>query len=179
MKTTVNRIFAPDSAASAGVRVRRLQSPLRLSRALARLLTISMACGALGLTVRQAPARASSAVESVGQTKPIGLAVGADSIVGGDPITAGVAVDVTGGSVQVGCDRPDLVASPSSSWPFVLSFPSGGSTIQSVSLATASVSASTVIHIYTCASGLDASDPSNWTSTVAVTLSTVAATQAP
>jgi hypothetical protein len=103
-------------------------------------------------------------------TRPIGLAVDTDSTTGGESLTASVAVNSTGGSVQVGCDRPDLVASPSSSWPYLLSFPSGGSTTQSIGLATAPVSISTVVHIYTCASGVDASNPDNWTSVVAVTL---------
>jgi len=83
------------------------------------------------------------------------------------PTSYQVEIDVSeiatgGGYVQVGCDQPSIVHSPSSSWPYNLSFPSNGPTAQSFNVTVSSVTTSQTVHLYACEEGGDISDPDDW-----------------
>src|SRR5437763_1960901 len=85
-----------------------------------------------------------------GETLPIFLSVMSET----RPIpTYAVAVSVEsvpsgGGAVQVSTDRPDLLSSPSGSWPYTLAFPANGGTTQSFYATASTVTQSTTVHIY-------------------------------
>jgi hypothetical protein len=72
------------------------------------------------------------------------------------------AVPASGGYVQVGCDRPDLLQSPSGTWPFHLAFPASGGSAQSFLVSPRTVDSCTTVHIYGCEEGADISNPSAW-----------------
>jgi len=78
-------------------------------------------------------------------------------------------VSSTGTSVQVNCDRPDLIASPSGTWPYVLNFPAGSET-RSVTLVGSSSAVFAGVHFYTCEAGVNINDPANWKATTPLTL---------
>src|SRR5438552_4290833 len=63
-------------------------------------------------------------------TIPIRLSLTPDAVQGGNgTIQCTVDVDQApagGGSVQVTCDHPDVLVSPTGSWPYILQIPGGG-----------------------------------------------------
>lgn len=81
-------------------------------------------------------------------------------------------VPAGGSSVQVTCDHPELVASPSGSWPYTLAFPDGSSTIRSFTVTSAAVSSQTSVTFGSGPSGVDMGNPSNWTSSATMTMTT-------
>ena len=105
-----------------------------------------------------------------GQCVPIFIGCETPTNLGGGNITATVSVAAAGGSIQLGCDRPDLVASPTGSWPTTMTFPTGGSTAQTVRLPTSTTQSSVYVHLYASPSGVDASNPANWTATKTILL---------
>jgi hypothetical protein len=109
-----------------------------------------------------------------GETIPLFIAVNPSSITGGSgSVTVTVQVGQTGGNVQVGTTNPTALNSPSQSWPYTLSFPSGGSTTRTITVTTNQVSSSTGVTIYACPSGVDASNPANWSCSTTVTVNPV------
>lgn len=106
-----------------------------------------------------------------GQTIPILMVPTPINAIGGvDSVSVAIAVDQTGDSIQVGTDSPSLLTSPSSAWPYDLSYPSGGSTTKTITLTTHAVTTSTVVTIYACPSGVDSSNPANWSYATTVTV---------
>lgn len=75
-----------------------------------------------------------------------------------------------GGLVQVTCDHPDLLVSPSGSWPYTLAYPAGSSTTQSFTVITASVQSQTSVTVGSGPAGVDMSNPTNWTSSATTSL---------
>jgi hypothetical protein len=75
-----------------------------------------------------------------------------------------------GGYVQIGCDQPSLIHSPTGSWPFNLSFPANGSLSQYFSVSTSAVTQSQTAHIYACEEGGDIADPNDWRVIATVTV---------
>jgi hypothetical protein len=66
----------------------------------------------------------------------------------------------SGGSIKVGCDHPELLDSPSGSWPYTLNVPAGSSTV-SLTVRTHTVQTSTSVAIYACQTSLDITNPAN------------------
>lgn len=106
---------------------------------------------------------------SIGESRPIGLALDPGTATGGAYVSETVTVNQAGGTVLLGCDRPDLVAPQSGSWPISLSF-SGTQTSQTTYLATAAVSATSTAHLFTYPAGSDPANPANWTTSASLTL---------
>jgi len=107
----------------------------------------------------------------IAQTIPIFSSATPQSVVGGSGSpSVTITVDNTGGAILIGTDHPSLLVSPSGSWPYQLNYPDGGSTSQTITLATAQVSQSTNVKIYACPSDEDISNPNNWTTNLTVTL---------
>src|SRR5690242_17217804 len=68
------------------------------------------------------PARA-AARRMIGQCVPIGMTVTPQSNgSGGTNLAVTVQVDQTGDYIQVGTDHPEIVNSPTGSWPFTMSY---------------------------------------------------------
>ena|SRR5260221_9546761 len=114
-----------------------------------------------------------AAILRSGQSVPIIVSTPATDYTGPQTTTASVTVISvpSGGSyVQVGCDHPSLVTSPSGSWPYNLQYPDGGSTTQSCNITLSAVSQNTTVILYACKSGVDASNPVNWSATRTITL---------
>jgi hypothetical protein len=168
MNTVTDRQIAQTISAARSPRNLNASRPAR--RTVVTLLAAVIALAALGLAPRQAPAESTSSPSSIGESQPINIVANPSMAEGGNPISSTVSVSSTGTTVQVGCDRPDLVASPTGSWPYSDTFPTGGSTSQTQGYATAAVSANSAVHIYVCPSGVDSSNPANWTSYTTVTL---------
>jgi hypothetical protein len=108
-----------------------------------------------------------------GQIVPIAISVPSDPIVGGQSIATSITVSSvpsTGGNVQVGCDHPTLVSPPSGNWIYLLHYNGGDPVTKTITLTTAAVSQDTVVTIYACKEGVDATDPINWTATRTITL---------
>jgi len=105
---------------------------------------------------------------------PIVIAVSASSTAGDCSITVTVTINSvpdSGGTVLLGCDSGDIVAPPSgSSWPYSLSFPGGGSTTESFTISVSTASSTTNVTLYGSGVGVDPTDPSNWSSTAVLTV---------
>jgi hypothetical protein len=117
--------------------------------------------------------RISSGVISpmVGQSVPMFMSVSPSNAVGGvDTLSVTVKVSQVGDCVQLGTDTPSLVNPPCSNWPYNISYPFGGSDTRTVTLTTNPVSTSHTIKIYACRSGVDASNPANWSLVQSVTI---------
>jgi hypothetical protein len=154
-------LIASWGSKSARIGSRRVVSAASIT--LLILLAVSSACPT---AVQALPSRTIRLASSrVGQCVPIFIGIENPLNLGGASLSATVSVSEAGGSIQLGCDRPDLVASPTGSWPLILNYPVGGPTSQSIKLPTSNVSASGFVHLYACPSGVDASNPQNWTAT--------------
>jgi hypothetical protein len=106
-----------------------------------------------------------------GETLPLLITASPQSATGGvDPVSISVRVGQTGGSIQIGTTQPLLLNSPSQSWPHVLSYPSGGPTTRTITVSTNPVTVPTVTTVFACPSGVDASNPANWTVSAVVTI---------
>lgn len=79
-------------------------------------------------------------------------------------------VPASGGNVFVGCDHPELVSSPSGSWPYSLSYPAGGPAYASFSCSIVPPASSTTVTMFSCPSGADPNDPSQWSVVGTITL---------
>lgn len=101
-----------------------------------------------------------------GMTMPIYATVSPSSVVGGlEGFSATFdtgEIPPGGGSIQIGCSHPELIGSPSGSWPYHRSFAYGGPTTQSVMFTTSAVAQDTEVTIYASEEGADLNDPSNW-----------------
>jgi hypothetical protein len=75
-----------------------------------------------------------------------------------------------GGYVQVGCDTPAVLVSPSSTWPYDLAFPDGGSYSQQMTITAGTVTQSTTVTVYACEEDVDPTDPANWRVTTTITV---------
>jgi len=84
-------------------------------------------------------------------------------------------VPPNGTSVQINCDRPDLVTSPSGSWPYILVYPAGSSETRSVVFNGRLATLSTPVRFIACPTGLDINDPANWSATSYMTLNVATA----
>jgi hypothetical protein len=102
--------------------------------------------------------------QTSGSTLPIFMSVSPQTVIGGiENLSVTIQVDQTGDSIQLGTDKPWLLNSPSLNWPHSISFPNGGSTTKTVTLTTNLTSSSQSVTLYACRSGVDASNPENWT----------------
>lgn len=68
-------------------------------------------------------------------------------------------VSETGGTVVVGCDRPDLLSPPGGQWPFVLNLAAGQT---SASFRARARNVAGAASVGACELGADATDPRNW-----------------
>lgn len=119
------------------------------------------------------PQSLSAACIPSGQGVPVDVTTPSSDYTGPQDTSGSVTVTSvpSGGCyVQVGCDHPSLVSSPSGSWPYNLQYPNGGSTTQNMTLTLSAVSQDTVVVLYACKSGVDSSNPANWTATRTITL---------
>lgn len=64
------------------------------------------------------------------------------------------------GSIKVSCDHPELLDSPSGSWPYTVSVPAGSRAV-SFKVTTHTVQTSTSIAVYACQASLDINNPAN------------------
>jgi hypothetical protein len=107
----------------------------------------------------------------IGQSVPMFMSVCPSNAVGGiDKLSVTVKVSQVGDCVQIGTDTPWLVNSPSSVWPYNISYPCGGSDTRTVTFSTNAVSTNHTVKIYACRSGVDASNPANWSFVQSVTI---------
>ena len=107
----------------------------------------------------------------IGQSVPMFMSLTPQNAIGGiDKISVTISVSQAGDCVQLGTDCPWLLNSPSCSWPYNVAFPLGGSNTRTVTLSTNPVSASQGVKIYACRSGVDASNPANWSVVQTVTI---------
>jgi hypothetical protein len=107
------------------------------------------------------------------ETIPIHTVINPNPVSGGSAAACSVEVSSIpsgGGAVMVTTDRPDIIASPSGSWPLTVVYGSGGSTTGSFSVATNTVSSSQTAHIYTSRYGTDPSNSANWQTVTTVTV---------
>jgi hypothetical protein len=107
------------------------------------------------------------------ETIPIHSVFNPNPVTGGNSASCSVEVSSIpsgGGAVMVTTDRPDLIASPSGSWPLTVVYGSGGSTTATFSVATSTVSSSSTAHIYTSRYGTDPSNSANWQTVTNVTI---------
>lgn len=105
-----------------------------------------------------------------GESIPVELFSTPSIVAGGGSTNCSITVNQTGNYVQVSCNYPSILISPSGSWPYHLNFPSGGSLTQSFTINTNSVSSNTTIEIYACEADLNISNPANWQATTNVTV---------
>ena len=116
-------------------------------------------------------ARATRAARAV----PLRISVNPAGLVGGIGTgSCNVAIQEVppeGGTVLVSCDYPNVLRSPSGSWPYPLQFPAGGPNSRDFKVTAASVGATTLVRIYACEEGLDISNPVNWQEITTCTVS--------
>lgn len=77
-------------------------------------------------------------------------------------VSVSIQVNQVGDAIQIGCDQPSLVNSPSNSWPYVYSYASGTSTTRTFTFTTNYMAQNTTVHVYACPTGVDSSVSSNW-----------------
>lgn len=107
-----------------------------------------------------------------GDLIPIRLSLVSSSAQGGT-IQCTVDVDQVpagGGSVQVNTDRPDLLVSPTGSWPYVLTFPAGAGTSMTFPISRQLTSSTATANVGACQTGVDSSNPANWQASSSVML---------
>jgi hypothetical protein len=101
-----------------------------------------------------------------GQILPIYMSLSTFALIGGvdnAPVTIEVnEIPSGGGTIQIGCDHPEAVVSPSGSWPYLYTFAPGSSTTHTFSFATNSVSSGVTVQIYSAEDGVDLSNSANW-----------------
>src|SRR5438552_4868855 len=105
------------------------------------------------------------------QTIPIMIS-GPNSASGNSNFTATVTVmdpPTSNDAVLVSTDRPDVLHSPSGSWPYTLTVPANATTA-SFTVTTSSVSSSQSTQLVTCETGKDISNSANWRATKSVTV---------
>src|SRR5260221_14669129 len=76
-------------------------------------------------------------------------------VAGGGSVTCAIAIDslpLGGTTIQVSTDHPNLLGSPSGTWPYTLTFAEGGGTTAAFPLTTQSVPSDTEVEIYACES---------------------------
>lgn len=105
-------------------------------------------------------------------TIPIFLSASTSTVCSGSTVTISVTVDripTGGGTVMVGCTDSAALTPPGGTWPYALSFPSSGSTTQSVALVAQSLSSAEDVQVYTyLTNATNPSDPSCWQQVVTI-----------
>jgi len=94
------------------------------------------------------------------------------SVTGGNNFTTSVGIGSAtseNGTVLVSTTRPDILASPTGSWPYTLTVPAN-TTSGAFSVSASSVSSSQNATMVTCATNEDISNPNNWRATCSVTV---------
>lgn len=95
---------------------------------------------------------------------PINLGL-PSNLTSGMPVYCSVTVQSVpsgGGEIQLMCDQPSLLTSPSSSWPCYISYADGASTTAYFTLTANSVSTNTTVHVYAGTMEDDPNDLSDW-----------------
>ena len=105
------------------------------------------------------------AARNAGSTIPIYCAISPGSVTGGGSVQVTIRVDQVptgGGAVLVDTDHRSTLISPSGSWPYTLNYPDGSSTTKSFTITTSSVGANVSLHVGSCETDYDSSNPANW-----------------
>ncbi len=113
----------------------------------------------------------STAALAVVVTIPIHIST-PSSVTGGNNFTTTVGTGSAisqNGAVLVSTTRPDILTSPTASWPYTLTIPAN-TTSGAFSVSASSVSSSQNATIVTCATNEDISNPNNWRATFSVTV---------
>lgn len=147
------------------------------------LLSLLVQSGAPTITLTALPASSDSVWDSSLQPDkaagyfmapseaiPVDILCTPSTVPGGNNVSSTVTVNQTGSYVQVGCDHPSLLTSPSGSWPYNVNFPLGGPTSQNITITSGAVSSNTTVKIYACQAGLDINNPANWQSVSTITV---------
>ena len=104
---------------------------------------------------------------------PIRASVTPGTQTGGSSVTITIEVGEVpsqGGSCQVSTDHPEILNSPTGSWPYSFSFPSGSSTTRSFTVTTNAVTSSTTVTVCSARNGVDISNPANWDASTQVSI---------
>ena len=113
----------------------------------------------------------STAAIAVVVTLPIHIST-PSSVSGGSSFTTTVDTEAASsqpGSVKVSTTRPDILTSPTGSWPYILTVPANSSTA-SFTVTASSVSSSQAAKMVTCKTTEDISNPNNWRATCDLTV---------
>lgn len=111
---------------------------------------------------------------------PLEIGVSPSSVVGGTgTFSVSVSVNQAGGSIQLDTDHRSLLVSPSGSWPYVMSYPSGAPTSQTVQVTTLQAPQNTQVKLIAGAAGADMSNPANWSAVASASLSPATAPVSP
>jgi len=105
-------------------------------------------------------------------TIPIYLAASASTVSSGSSISITAEVDSIpngGGAIMVGCTIPSAFMAPGGSWPYTMSFPSGGPKSRTFLLIAGSVSSAQDVQLYTyLTDATDPTDPACWQQVITV-----------
>jgi hypothetical protein len=97
---------------------------------------------------------------------PIRLSLSVEIMFAGESATIGVSVSSVppdGGAVQILCDAPEALSSPTGAWPAQICYPAGASLTQSIGVTANYVLLPTIVTLYTGDSNADPNNPSDWT----------------